>query len=157
MINNAKRFFRWLNEGKDPECTDWITTNVKSKDRKIPEELLTQEEIIQMIDAAEHPRDAAIAAVWYDSGGKASENGTRQIKHIGFDDYGSFEIVKGKTGMHRVRLVTATPYLAAWLAIHPEKNNPEAPQWVNVGKRSRGKPMKYGTIRMVIKRLATKA
>lgn len=152
-----KRFFRWLNGGSDPEYTAWITTNVKSKDRKIPEELLTQEEVIQMIEAAEHPRDAAIAAMWYDSGGRVGENGTRQIKHIGFDEYGAYATVKGKTGMRRVRLVTATPYLAAWLAIHPEKDDPEAPLWVNIGKKSRGKPMAYAGLRMVIKRLATKA
>lgn len=153
-----KRFFRWLYDTKtDPECTEWITTNVKHKDRKIPEELLDQKEILSMVEAADHPRDAAIAAVWYDSGGRVGENGTRQLKHIGFDDYGAYEIVKGKTGMRRVRLVMATPYLASWMAIHPDKNNPEAPLWVNIGKNSPGQPMKYPAIRKVIKKLATKA
>ncbi|WP_394698074.1 tyrosine-type recombinase/integrase [uncultured Methanolobus sp.] len=152
-----KRFFRWMNNGKDPEITAWISTNVKQKDRKMPEELLTEEEVKRMLEVAEHPRDAAIVAVWYDSGGRVSENGTRSIKHIGFDQYGSYEIVKGKTGMRRVRLVMSTPYIAAWLSIHPMKNDPEAPLWVNIGRQSHGKAMKYDAIRMVLKRLAKKA
>jgi integrase/recombinase XerD len=152
-----KRFFRWMNNDKDPEITAWISTNVKQKDRKMPEELLTEEEVKRMLEVAEHPRDAAIVAVWYDSGGRVSENGTRSIKHIGFDQYGSYEIVKGKTGMRRVRLVMSTPYIAAWLSIHPMKNDPEAPLWVNIGRQSHGKPMKYDAIRMVLKRLAKKA
>ncbi|WMW22732.1 tyrosine-type recombinase/integrase [Methanolobus mangrovi] len=152
-----KRFFRWMNNDKDPEITAWISTNVKQKDRKMPEELLTEEEVKKMLEVAEHPRDAAIVAVWYDSGGRVGENGTRSIKHIGFDQYGSYEIVKGKTGMRRVRLVMSTPYIAAWLSIHPMKNDPEAPLWVNIGRHSHGKPMKYDAIRMVLKRLAKKA
>ena len=152
-----KKFFRWMNNGKDPETTAWVSTNVKRKDRKMPEELLTEEEVKKMLEAAEHPRDAALVATWYDSGGRVGENGTRLIKHIGFDQYGSYEIVKGKTGMRRIRLVMSTPYIAAWLAIHPQKENPEAPLWVNVGRHSHGEPMKYDAIRMVFKRLATKA
>ncbi|WP_394697721.1 hypothetical protein [uncultured Methanomethylovorans sp.] len=93
----------------------------------MPEELLTEEEVKAMINAADHPRDAAIAAIWYDSGGRVGENATRQIKHISFDQYGASMIVKGRTGMRRIRLVTATPYIASWLAVHPEKNNHEAP------------------------------
>lgn len=153
-----KRFFRWMNGGKkDPESTEWITTNVKRKDRKLPEELLTLEDVMQLIEAAEHPRDAAIAATWYDSGGRVGENGTRQLKHIEFDEYGAYELVKGKTGMRRIRLVTATPYLAAWMNVHPDKDNPDAYLWVTIGKKSKGKPMTYDAIRMVIKRLAEKA
>ena len=80
---------------KYPESTEWITTNVKRKDRKLTEELLTLEDVMQLIEAAEHPRDAAIAATWYDSGGRVGENGTRQLKHIGFDEYGAYDLVKG--------------------------------------------------------------
>ena len=35
-----KRFFRWLNDGKDPETTTWIKSKVRHKS-KLPEELLT--------------------------------------------------------------------------------------------------------------------
>ncbi len=63
-----KRFFRWLNGGKEPEMTEWIKTPIKQSDQMLPEELLTEEECMSMIDCANHPRDKAIAASWYDAG-----------------------------------------------------------------------------------------
>lgn len=152
-----KRFFRWFNDGEEPDSISWITTNITSAKTKMPEELLTQSDILDMINAANHPRDKAIVAMWYDSGGRISDIGTRQIKHIVFDQYGATTVVQGKTGMRKIRLVMSVPYLAAWLDVHPQRDDPEAPLWVVVGKRSNGNPMLYDAFRMVIKRTATKA
>ncbi|MDY0385639.1 MAG: tyrosine-type recombinase/integrase [Methanolobus sp.] len=152
-----KRFFRWLNGGKEPEMTEWIKTPIKQSDQMLPEELLTEEECMSMIDCANHPRDKAIAASWYDAGARVGEIGEAKIKHVVFDEVGAFVMVKGKTGMRRVRLVFSAPYIAKWLDIHPLRDDPDAPLWVNIGHRNFGKEMKYGAIRMVIKRTAKKA
>lgn len=152
-----KRFFRWMNGGKEPEMTEWIKTPIKHSDKILPEELLTEDEVMQQIDAADHPRDKAMVAMWYDSGGRVGENGEAKIKHIVFDDVGAVLLVKGKTGMRRVRLVFSGPYIAKWLEIHPHRDDPDAPLWVNIGHRNFGKEMKYGAIRMVFKRTAKKA
>jgi len=42
-------------------------------------------------------------------------------------------MLKGKTGVRRVRTINATPYLHDWLNMHPNKDDPEAPLWVNIG------------------------
>jgi site-specific recombinase XerD len=152
-----KRFYRWLHGGKEPEMTEWIRTPIKQSDQILPEELLLEKECMQMIDAADHPRDKAIAAVWYDSGARVSESGEALIKHVVFDDIGAVLMVKGKTGMRRMRLVFSAPYIAKWLDIHPDRDNPDAPLWVNIGHRRHGGEMKYGALRMVIKRTAKKA
>lgn len=49
----VKRFFRWLNDGVDPDITKWIRRRVKNP-TKLPEELLTETDVIQMIEAADH-------------------------------------------------------------------------------------------------------
>ena len=152
-----KRFFRWLYDSKtDPELTSWINTNIKECDQILPEELLTEEEVLEQIEAADHPRDKAIVALWYDAGGRVKELGTPKIKHYVPDEYGAVIMVKGKTGMRRVRLVFSAPYISKWLDIHPDKDNPEAPLWVNYGKY-KGRAMTYGGLRAVVKRTAEKS
>lgn len=152
-----KRFFRWLHNSEvDPEMTRWIKTNIKQCDQILPEELLTVDEVMKMIDACDHPRNRAMIAMWYDAGGRVSELGEPKIKHFVPDEYGAVLMVKGKTGMRRVRLVFSAPYVSKWLDTHPDKDNPDAPLWVNYGKY-KGRAMEYGGIRMVIKRAADKA
>ncbi|MBP2030380.1 MULTISPECIES: tyrosine-type recombinase/integrase [Methanosarcinaceae] len=152
-----KRFFRWLhNSETDPEITRWIKTNIKQCDQILPEELLTEDEVKQMIDVCDHPRNRAMVAMWYDAGGRVGEMGEAKIKHFVPDVYGAVLMVKGKTGMRRIRLVFSAPYVSKWLDTHPERDNPDAPLWVNYGKY-KGRAMKYGGIRMVIKRAANKA
>ncbi len=152
----VKRFFRWLNDGVDPDITKWIRRRVKNP-TKLPEELLTETDVFQMIEAADHPRDKAIIAIFWDAGGRTGEIGELKIKHVVFDKHGAVATVDGKTGMRRVRLVFCVPYLAAWLDIHPHKRNPDAYLWVGIGIKGRGKQLDYPSLRMVIKRISKKA
>ena len=151
-----KRFFRWLNNGKDPETTAWIKSKSYNK-TKLPEELLTEQEIKDMINVSEYVRDKAFIAILYDSGARTSEIANLKQKHIVFDQYGAVITVDGKTGMRRVRLIFSVPYLATWLDVHPQKDKPDAYVWIALGKRNRGTQMKYAAIRMMIKRTALKA
>jgi site-specific recombinase XerD len=42
-----KKFYKWLYKGDESELTKWFTTNIKNKDKKLPEDMLTEEEIIK--------------------------------------------------------------------------------------------------------------
>ena len=44
-----KKFYRWLNNGEYPEMVKWFKTHLKKSETKIPEELLTKEDIKKMI------------------------------------------------------------------------------------------------------------
>jgi site-specific recombinase XerD len=58
-----KRFYHWfykLPKGKDPEITEWIRTMVKNNGKKLPEDLLSEDEVKRMIDATPHTRDKAL-------------------------------------------------------------------------------------------------
>jgi len=81
-----KRFFKWLRDSdKYPYEVDWIKTTIKETNSIIPEELLTEEEIKSLIDAAKHPRNKAMVAFLYESGCRVGELLSLQIRHVVFD------------------------------------------------------------------------
>ena len=100
--NLIRKFFRWL--GKN-DVVDWIKISSRKDSRKLPEDMLSEEEIEKMINACEHPRDRAMIGCLYESGTRISELGNLKIKHVKFDQYGAVLMVDGKTGMRRVRII----------------------------------------------------
>ncbi|MFH1064744.1 MAG: hypothetical protein V1729_06680, partial [Candidatus Woesearchaeota archaeon] len=61
-----KKFYKWLEYGDDyldetnyPKLVSWLKTHVSKKDKRNikASELLTEDDILSMIQAAEHPRD----------------------------------------------------------------------------------------------------
>ncbi|MEM3012579.1 MAG: tyrosine-type recombinase/integrase [Candidatus Hadarchaeales archaeon] len=153
-----KKFYRWLRGGEDyPDEVKWIKATIKNNDKKLPEELLTEEEVKKLIEAARHPRDKALVATLYESGCRVGELLSMGIKHVSFDDYGCQLIVRGKTGMRRVRVIASSPFLANWLDIHPLKGDPEAPLWVGIGTTNKDKPLDYASVRKLLKVLGANA
>ncbi len=149
-----RKFFKWMDKG---DLIDWIKIPLRKDSRKLPEDLLSEEEIEKIINACEHPRDRALVASLYESGARISEIGNLKIKHVKFDQYGAVLMVDGKTGMRRVRIIFSSPYLATWLDNHPFRGNPEAFVWIGIGTVGRNEPLQYGAIRMHLKRIAQKA
>ncbi len=138
-----------------------IMKNVKNK---IPD-IFTREEVLKMIDCAMHPMDKAMIAALYETGCRIGELATLQIKDVHFDDYGAIFIVNGKTGMRRVRAIFSSPYLSAWLNVHPKKLDPNAPFWIRLGENGRTNGLEgttcqqllYPALTMRIKRIAKRA
>ena len=124
----VKKFFEFL--GKKDLYINFKPRFVKKK-IKLPEELLTQEEVNQMIQKARTIRDKALIAVLYESGCRIGELLTRKIKHMMFDKYGGALIVDGKTGQRRVRLIQSVPLLANYISNHPH-GNPESYLWISL-------------------------
>lgn len=80
---SIKAFYKWLYGGKNyPECVDWIKTHGFEK-RKLPEEILTRDEVKKLVEAARNPRDRALLMVLYESGARAGELVNIKIKHGG--------------------------------------------------------------------------
>ncbi|MCJ2564474.1 MAG: site-specific integrase, partial [Candidatus Thermoplasmatota archaeon] len=121
-----KKFYKWLDGGKEyPDSVQWIKTGRKINNQKLPEELLTEEEVKSMIESAWHLRDRAVISVIWESGCRAGEFLTMQVKHVDFEETLTRITLQGKTGMRRVPLIDSTPYLAEWLDNHPFRNDPE--------------------------------
>lgn len=152
-----KKFYRWLNGGKEPERVRWMKITVKNQRRKLPEELLTEGEVEDMIRAADHPRDRALVSLLYESGARIGELASLKVKHIFFDRYGAKIVVKGKTGMRRLRIISSSPRLASWLEVHPNGDDPEAHLWVGIGTRNKNKLLSHNSISHLLSRLAKSA
>jgi integrase/recombinase XerD len=153
-----KKFYKWYCKEDSPELTRWIKTTVKKKDQKLPEDMLTESDVLTLIEYAEYDRDKAIIAILWDIGARIGEIGTLNVKHLSFDEYGAIVNVRGKTGYRRVRAVWSVEYLKAWLQVHPEGYNPDAPLWVTLkSKEDLLEPLQYAAIRMKLQRIAKKA
>lgn len=101
-------------------------------DRKLPEDLLTPEEIEHLIDSAFTLRDKALISVFYETGARIGELEEVQIKHIVFDEYGAIiTLPKGKKGARTNRIIYAAGYLRQWLDIHPLKEDRSAWIWAS--------------------------
>ena len=147
-----KQFYRWLDGEDYPKIVKWICTTIPHKDKPLVQEaeLLTEEEINKVIAIADHPRNKAILAVLSESGARIGEIGNLTIGQTKVDANGTVLNVSGKTGRRRLRIISGTPYLLKWLDIHPDKENPYAPVWVNIGTLNHHNQMSYEGFRKII-------
>lgn len=159
---SVKKFFQWLRghgwkSKQYPEEVSWIIVKKGNGRKKLPEEILTDTEIMEMVKIAGNPRNRAFIGVLYESGCRIGELLTRRLKHVEFDDYGAVLRVHGKTGSRRVRIILFQQHLRAWLDDHPAKGDQEAPMWISISTRNYGEPLSYPVSRKLLKQTAKKA
>lgn len=151
---SMRKFFTWLRGTKEyPPEVAWMKVYGKIKNTRNAEDMLTEEEVKKLIDAAETPQAKAFVATLYESGCRIGEMFFLKIGQVKFDEYGAQLFVTGKTGFRRVRVIAAVPYLADWMNRHPRKTDPEANLWLNYWL----KPFSYGGISGMLHRISRKA
>lgn len=158
LKSNFKIFYRWLKKTKDyPDEVAWIKVRPKLSNNTLPEEILTEEEIVKMADTALNVRDKALCLIIFETGCRVGELRALKIRNVQFDNFGCILIVpKGKTGARRVRIIRYAKELLAWLDIHPLKSNPEAYVWISLG-RNKNELLSYLEVREILKRLGRRA
>lgn len=158
-----KRIFKtFLKTTGKKNLTDLIP--IKRVKNKIPD-IFTRQEILKMIENAQHPMDKAFISALYETGCRIGEMASLKIKDVHFDGYGAVLIVNGKTGMRRIRAIFSAPYLSAWLSIHPKNSDQNAPFWIRFGKNGKSNGIEnntscqlmYPALTMRTKRIAKKA
>lgn len=147
----TKAFLKWLGKEKEAEL---IKAGRGPRCTKIPEQLITEQEILNMLYAAFNKRDRAFIACLYESGCRVGEIAGIRIKHVQLDRYGATIIVDGKTGMRPVNIVFSAPYLEDWIAEHPQRNNMDAPVWVCLDS---GEPLVHSAIARILERIGKRA
>lgn len=144
-INYRKMVLKLWLEFKDIEPDREMRRLLKSKSgeskRKIhPKDLLTLEELD---DIVRHTKSASLRALWtclYDTGCRPGALCNLNISDLILDRYGVvFHFRKAKTEQSRrpVRLLMpqAIRYFEQWLGVHPRRNDPDAPLFINYGGR----------------------
>ncbi|MBI2444848.1 tyrosine-type recombinase/integrase [Candidatus Micrarchaeota archaeon] len=134
-----KMFYRWL-KGDDentPKEVAWIKPRLKNGRHKLPEEILTEKEVLDMAAAATNARDKALVLVLYESGCRIGELMSLHLKNVQFDQYGAVLRVTGKTGDRRVRIISSAPALSQWIENYGGEQTPDAMLWPPRSNRNR--------------------
>ena len=153
-----KRFYGWLNKtGKTRLDLSWIRLTMKKNQIKLPEEVLTLEEVEKLANAALNYRDKALIMALYESGARAGEFLPLKIKNVEFNDMGCKITLHGKTGSRKIPLIHSTPLIKAWLENHPGKDDPEAYLWCGLGYANKGEMLSHQALKKILVECAQRA
>ena len=131
-LRRLYKIVRGVDDGDPyPEEVRWMTIAIKNNHKKLPEELINDEEIISLVHCGETVRDKALLATLCESGCRVSEVGLMKIKHVSFEEYGARLTVTGKTGTRKILIINSSPFLKEWINQHPHNNNPDSYLWYN--------------------------
>jgi site-specific recombinase XerD len=154
-----KVFFKWLYKTKGdayPEIVEWIKSSVKNARRTMPDELLTVEEVLSLVNAGNSLRDKALVFTLYDSACRIGELLNVRVKDIQSDNYGVLLNVTGKTGQRKIRLMNSVNTLILWVNNHPQKNDPNAYVFCSFNRSSYGNKLTQRTVYGLLEYLAQK-
>ncbi|OQA31911.1 MAG: putative tyrosine recombinase XerC-like protein [archaeon ADurb.Bin336] len=131
-----KSFYKWLlgDDEVTPKLVSWIK-NKEPRDCIMPEELLTEKDVLSAISVCQFNRDKAFIHLLYESGIRIGEMLNLRIKHITFAEPVSSILVNGKTGQRRVPIIKSVVPLKKWIEKHPYKKNSEALVWIKTNER----------------------
>jgi len=122
-----KQFHRWRGEAWAEDITIGV-----SPDREVdPNDLLSDEEVQALLDAAENPRDKALIALLADTGLRIGALASLRLRDI--DASGRTTLVSinedanVKDASGTVPLTWSESHLSAYLNVHPRRDEPDAP------------------------------
>ncbi len=132
-------FWKWLAEQEDfdfdddgyPEVVAWIDPDSRVSNDVLPQNLLTQDDIQDQIEAAYNARDKALIALLWETGARIGELIDLTVGDIEDRQKGRKVVIDGKTGPRRVPLDTSVPHLNNWLTVHPS-GEPDDPLWSKI-------------------------
>lgn len=161
-----KRFYKWLREEEGqnldrrqyPDEVKWIIPKVSNGRKKLPNELLTIEDIKKLADCTNNLRDRAFVLLLYESGARIGEVLNLRLKDVEPDKYGAKITLDGKTGQRKIRLIASTPALNLWLERgHPDKDNKNSMLFCGLWAKKKAMDVEYQTFRLMLADLAKKA
>jgi len=162
--SRIKAFYRWLfhgswRRGPYPEIVQNIEASIKKRDYpfKSLSDLLIEEEVVKLIEAASSERDKCLMAMLYDTAARPHEILKLRIGDLRLNEVYGEIVVSGKTGFRRLPLTFSLPYLRRWLNDHPEKDNPEAPLFPKRKLGRGGDRLTVMAVDALLKKLAQKA
>ena len=154
-----KVFYKWLlGEGLYyPPCVASLRTTAKNKKKLIPEDLLTEEEVFMMLEAAKDLRDKFFLSLIYETGCRIGEIMYVRKKDLDLMSQPAKVVVTGKTGWRKIPIILSVPLAAEYLNKIKDLKD-DQPIWVQIGtSKNKGEPMTYDGARKVLRILAERA
>lgn len=157
-ISRVKKFYKWLNGGeKYPENVDWLKQN-RGANNTLPDELLTKDEIRQMIDSCDNPQDRAMIATLYESGLRLQEFVSLNVGSVEFEEKMARIILPRngegqKTGQRRIPLINSVPHLQEWINQHPKGKNGD-PLWISMSPNNLHNRIHKNSMARKVRRIA---
>jgi integrase/recombinase XerD len=155
-----KRFWKWMRKTDDyPPDVNWIKTTIPRRLQKIirTKDILTEQEVYEMVDTAPYIRDKAIISMLFETGSRIGEIEKLNIGDIVFDDKGYNFVSNGKTGDVYKRVVNtkAVELLKSWMNMHPMKGDSDSPLWVTLARSRVGtRRLENSGMRKMLKEVA---
>jgi integrase len=135
IVRHVNKTKRKTSQGEKSDVDMAETTKGKIKDegnRKLPEEMLSEEEIARLIDACRNQRDKTLIALLWDTGMRVGELLALRIKDVSLEKEGISHIMipQVKSGMRRCPITLSVPYLVSYLENMRKNAKPEEPLFV---------------------------
>jgi len=161
LKHQLRKFFRHvhgLSGNAYPDCVRWLRVKTICGKEKLPDQMLTAEEIQAMIAATESPRDRALISLMAESGPRVREIVTVRIRDVRFTDRVFSLTVDGKTGTRIIPLCASEKDLKDWLNnYHPFKGDLDAPLFTTYTDKKKGTNLKGHAVQRVVQFAAARA
>jgi site-specific recombinase XerD/ribosomal protein L40E len=157
QIKIVLKLFYKHRQGEDeryPRAVSWIKTSNKTR-KILPEDILSEAEVLKMIKNARCERDRAIIALLFDTGIRIGELLSLRVKDVTFGNEISHITVNGKTGMRQIPVIFSVPYLARY-ADTVEVSSSSEPFWQTRNKSGSDR-LDYPAARKMIKDVTKRA
>lgn len=145
-----KNFYKWLYKSEEhPDLVRWIKIDVPHG-TKLPGEMLTEVEVVSLINACKTSRDKAIIGLLWDTGMRIGELLNLKGKDVVLRSGElSYVTVDGKTGQRRTPIVFSVPFLTNYLNDFGPRANTSSYLFVTKGDMA----LDYSHVRMLLLRL----
>lgn len=129
-------FFEWFYD--KPQTKIDLVKDISFKKHngtKLPDEILSPEEIKKMVQVADNFRDKALIILLYETAARKGEFLQIKIKHIDLvnKEYAMVTIPMGKTDSRKIPLIYSVQHIQNWLNSHPNRNDPNSPVFITQG------------------------
>lgn len=146
----GKRFLK----GRYPLEVEWINTSMKRTRKKLPEELLTIDDVKKLSEGTFNLRDKAFILFLYETGARIGEVLNLKIKDIDNDEYGARVTLFGKTGARKVRIIASAPALNNWIKHYPNEKTRDSWVFCSINHRNQGAQGQYFYFNKLLKEAA---
>lgn len=157
-VRFTKRFYLWMVKQGYLPIPDDVIKGIKAPSydtkTKTEDNILTGEEVSQLIDAAKSVKYKALIGVMYEAGFRSGEVASLKWQDVTFFEWGAKIRTDGKTGALRtIPIIAYREYLAKWKTSYP--GDPTGDNYVFL--TSRGEPMQYRGLAKAVQNFAKDA